>query len=288
MEIVRIDVDRKDFEVVLFGDTHYGSTNTHHKLIKKMIRDIKDGNKLALNLGDNIEAITPSDKRFSSTTIDKTAMTTGDQRDKWIKDFMPIKDNIKAIGIGNHEHKIINTINIGKEISDAFGCAFGGLMYTAHFYYKKKLLFKFLIVHGSGTMVRGAKDPIQREGNQKAWLKMKLDRTGISDCIVMAMGHTHQLIRQKPTVDDEILLSSCEKELHQHTRPTQKQNLSFIAPDRRWYVNTGSFLKLYSDPGSLVFGYAEARMLPPTRLGWAEVQVRDGEVVDVIKKEDDK
>ena len=285
MEIVRIDVDRKDFEVVIFGDTHYGSVNCHKNLVKEMIRDIKKDDKIALNIGDNIEAISPDDKRYSSSSIDLGAMTSASQRDRWIDDFLPIKKNIKAIGIGNHEYKLLNDIDIGLDISKALGCQYGGLMYTAHFYHKGKLLFKFMLAHGARTMVQGAKDPVQREANQRAWLKRQLDQTGISDCIVMAMGHTHQLLVQPPTVNNELLITSSENDIHQHTRPSQEQNITYIAPERRWYINTGSFLKLYSKPGSLVFGYAEARMLRPAKLGWAEIIVRKGEVVDVQTKE---
>jgi hypothetical protein len=161
-------------------------------------------------------------------------------------------------------------------------------MYTVHFYYNDQLLFKFLVAHGARTMPKGAKDPIQREANQLAWLKRQLDGTGVSDCVVMAMGHTHQLKKQDPTVDNELLITSSEYDLHQHTRPEQKQNLNYIAPERRWYVNTGSFRKLYAKPGSMVFDYAEIGMLQPTKLGWSEVNVYDGEVAGITLCEGSK
>ena len=285
MEIVRIDVDRKDFDVVIFGDIHYGAANVAHSLVDDMISDVAEKGMYALNLGDNIEAIAPGDKRFSCSSIDTSQMTAYAQRDFFIEKFRPIRKNIKAIGMGNHEHTLINETNIGQDIATALGTKFCGLMYTAHFFYNDKLLFKFFIAHGARTMPVGAKDPIQREANQKAWLKRQLDQTGISDCILMAMGHTHQLLLQPPTVDNEILISSSADSLHQHTRPNQPQNMSYIAPDRRWYINTGSFLKLYSEPGSLIFGYAEMRMLRPARLGWPEINVVDGEVVDIELRE---
>jgi len=55
---------------------------------------------------------------------------------------------------------------------------------------------------------------------------------------------------------------------------------SFIHPDLRWYVNTGSFYKLYAD-GKNVSGYAERAGYDPNELGYVVVRVKDGIINDV-------
>ena len=59
--------------------------------------------------------------------------------------------------------------------------------------------------------------------------------------------------------------------------PNQK-----IHPDHRWYVNTGSFLRLYGDMG--VSGYAEMAWYDPIMLGFSVAKVRDRELVGVEKE----
>ena len=76
---------------------------------------------------------------------------------------------------------------------------------------------------------------------------------------------------------------------HHYTHP---QNAKYIPPDLRWYVNTGGFLKLYSDivyedddvpieQSRLGSGYAERAMYPPQELGFAICLIRDNSLVDV-------
>lgn len=272
------------------GDYHFGALNCHRDLLQEMVAKIQRQNKtrrpaFLINKGDNTDSISPDDKRYTHLSVDwkNQLLTVHQQADAVIDLLGPIAQNVVAIGEGNHEWKFVNSFRVGQYIARGLGVPFGGYTYVVHFTDEKgKLLFKTFHSHGSGRLPKGAKDPIQREANRKAHLRRKLEATGISDCIYMSIGHTHQLVVVEPTIDNEILLTTTPGgKIKQHTRPPANQNAPYIPPERRWYANSAGFLKLYSPPGSQVFGYAEIAMMEPTRLGWVEIEVEDGQIVEV-------
>ena len=53
------------------------------------------------------------------------------------------------------------------------------------------------------------------------------------------------------------------------------QNAPYIHPDNRWYVNTGSFCRLYVEG---VSGYAERAGYDPMEIGFPVLRVRDGKI----------
>jgi len=288
MEIVRHKLPR-DFTLLLTSDYHFGNVNCHKELLQEMVASVKDRKRKKIkayltNLGDNLDSIAPDDKRYKHASVDFQSglMTPKAQANAVVELLSPIKDYVLAIGEGNHEAKLWNIESFGQTIADDLGVPFGGYNYILQCLDPDgKLMFKVFCSHGSGRLPKGAKDPIQRQANRKAHLKRKLDATGFSDCALFCMGHTHQLVTVKPTIYDELLLTTSASGIKAHTRPTLSQNASYIPPERRWYANTGGFLKLYSPPGSKVFGYAEIALMEPTKLGWAEVDVRDGQIVDI-------
>jgi len=283
------------------GDYHYGAFNCHKDLLNEMVASVQKRNSpkkwgrkagpkaFIINKGDNCDSISPDDKRYSHMSVDWQAklLTVQQQADAVVDLLTPVKDSVLSIGEGNHEAKFWNTFRVGSYVADRLGCPFGGYTYVIQFANNKgEPLFKTFHSHGSGKLPKGAKDPIQREANRKAHLRRKLEATGISDCIYMSMGHTHQLVVVEPTIEGEVLLTTTDdNRIKQHTRPAANQSAIYIPPEKRWYANTGGFLKLYSPPGSGVFGYAEVLMLEPTRLGWIEVEVQGGEIVEVRKVE---
>jgi hypothetical protein len=283
MEIIRVDMDEKDFTVSMFSDLHYGAVNCHRDLIRELISEAYEYNKYLVNLGDNIEAITPNDKRYAHASMDvqNNLMTPQQQCEEVIADFHPVRERLLSWGEGNHEAKLWNVFSPGQYMSDALDCAYGGYTYVMQFFHRDKLMFKWFCSHGSGRLPKGAKDPIQRLANRKAHLRRRLEATGFTDTILMAMGHTHQLLIVDPTIDQEKVLVTSDEKVKQDRRHSTDQSAEYISPERRWYVNTGSFLKLYSDPGTRVVNYAEMAMLEPTSLGWVDVEVVDGQVVNV-------
>jgi len=289
MEIIQQPIPM-DCVIYDTSDYHFGALNCHKTLLNEMVAKIQRQNTtrkkaFLLNKGDNCDSISPDDKRYTHLSVDwkSQLLTVQQQADAVIDLLSPIASNVIAIGEGNHEWKFINTFRVGSYIARSLGVPFGGYTYVVHFTDKKgKPLFKTCHSHGSGRLPKGAKDPIQREANRKAHLKRKLEATGISDCIYMSIGHTHQLVVVEPTIDHEILLTTTPGgKIKQHSRPAANQNAPYIPPEKRWYANSAGFLKLYSPPGSKVFGYAEVLMMEPTRLGWIEIEVQGGEIVEV-------
>ena len=108
----------------------------------------------------------------------------------------------------------------------------------------------------------------------------------------MAKGHTHKLIVSKPA--KELYLTDDGERITQRYTYDDLQRESYIDPNLRWYVNTGSFLKLYHEPieqedehGNKerlpISGYAEQGEYDPVELGFAVIEVRDRQVTDVKK-----
>lgn len=285
MEIVRFDMPTLDMQIGLAGDIHKGAANCHHALVDDLISDMKNGLFL-VNMGDNQEAIAPDDKRYAHASVDikNRLMTPQAQSDHLVNLFRPVSNQIISWGEGNHEAKLWNIASFGQYISRELECPYGGYNYIVQFYYQGRRMFNFFISHGHGRLPKGAKDPIQRKANRKAHLKRKLEATGFTDCVVMAMGHTHQLLVVEPTIDEATNLATTATKVKREGRHPTNQRAKYISPERRWYVNTGSFLKLYTDPGSRTFSYAEMMMLDPADLGWAVADIKNGHVESVKER----
>ena len=140
------------------------------------------------------------------------------------------------------------------------------------------IILKHFAGHGWGSIRSTADDPIRVEANQQLMLKRKLkDQAG--DTALMSMGHTHKLIIAKPK--KTLFLTDNAGKIHQH----YTSNIStgdYIHPDHRWYVNTGSFMKLYGEMGTS--GYAERRGYSPIVLGFAIAVIRDRKLLNVHEK----
>jgi hypothetical protein len=286
MEIIKRTIPRYA-RIVDASDLHWDAMGCHKAGVRKMIQFVKQenevGNPTYLNLkGDLMEAIVPGDKRFNTLTHDMNFPTPQVTADALIQELWDVREFILAIGDGNHELKLSNIMNFGKYMADKLGVPHGAYTYITEFRDEQnKKLFKTFSSHGSGRLPKGAKDPIQRLANRKAHLKRKLDATGFTDCVYRSMGHTHQLLIVEPTYKDANILTTKGGQIHQNEIPKVKQNASYIPHEQCWSANTGGFLKLYSPPGSGVTGYAEQALMEPTDLGWVEVEIAAGEIVDV-------
>ena len=106
-------------------------------------------------------------------------------------------------------------------------------------------------------------------------LKRKLkDKAG--DTALMSMGHTHKLIVTPPA--KTLFLTDDGESIKQHYTASMSLG-EYIHPDHRWYVNTGSFMRLYGDMG--FSGYAEIAGYNPIMLGFAVALVRGRKLVGV-------
>jgi hypothetical protein len=292
MEIIEREMPL-DYTLLLCADFHLGALNCHYDGIIELRDYAIDKGYYVAEDGDGIEGILPTDKRFSSITIDwaRQLMTPKQQTARFIELMKPVADRRDEFGtmfvgkgFGNHEWKLINTEDFAQTAALELGVPYGCVMYKFVAKHHGEIMHKFLIVHGKGRLPVGAKDPIQRKANREAAVKRKLENTGHGDCIVMVMAHVHDSYVIKPTSQDNLYLTDANNKIKQHYIAKSPQNASYIYPESRWYASTPSMLKLLSPPGSQVMGYGEMSMYGPTELGWLEIKVKNGEVKEVKKK----
>lgn len=275
-----------DCNLFLAGDMQWGNACTHESAIDKLFHGLEGDflgcshNRLIL-MGDLIETIDISDRRFS---FDSSVIhTIREQRNHAVARLAPVKHRIAVLLRGNHEYRIHSTYgNISEEIAEAIGCVYGSYSCVVTFVGPKdEILFRGFFHHGFGRLTSQAKDWVQAQANIKASLKNKLQYL-YSGAVLMAMGHTHQLLVVPPDPSLQIVNDN-QNDLHAVYRDDERFNFmdqaGLMIPEQfRYYVNTGSFLKLYEDG---VESYGERYGLRPVEIGFAVAVVREGRVVDV-------
>ena len=268
------------FNLFLFGDTHIGSTLFYRHGLEQLVNMMcseYDGvsDNFAIHHGDAIEAIVIDDKRFDIDVIGKDCIQPLVQADKAVKYLMPIHDKIICMLIGNHEYKLYKFGDIAGYMCHKLDIEYGTATAKISFLNKKNsLLFKHFCMHGGRGISSLAGPPKRQLTNMLVTLQNQL-KNKAGDCVTMSKGHTHKLLIYKP--DPQLYLSDNGSEITQHYK-TPDQMTGFIPENYRYYINTGSFLKLYGD---CVSGYAERFEYDPVELGFAIVKVRDRKVSDV-------
>jgi len=272
----------KNFNLYLSGDFHIGSSLCHIDGIKKMVDMAQkdyDGvsNNFVVLHGDSLEAITHDDKRFDSATTSSELSKPFQQAEFFIELMKPIRHKIVVNLLGNHEAKLVrNYGDLAEWISRELNVPYG--TYTSIINYKTDdgtSLFKHMATHGYGSSNSSADDPLRRETTMKLSLKKKLmEKQG--DCKLMSMGHTHGLRVCEPT--NKLYISSTGDNLKQNYTLNLDDGSEYIHPDNRYYVNTGSFYKLY---GNGVSGYAERAGYNPLENGFCIARIRNGKIFNV-------
>lgn len=272
-----------DFNLFLFSDCHVGtllhSEPAFDEMIEMMESDV-DGCKynLAAGLGDYFEAIDTSDKRFDPDTTDLEKIRPESQAEHVEEKLRPISGRIVTLLGGNHEWKLVRYCDYVRRICKGLGVPFGTYSSVLRFLPvgSDMPMLKVFVTHGAGSIRSTADDPERQEANMNLSLKRRL-KNKAGDCAVMAMGHTHRLLVARPK--KSLYLKYGATEIRQ-AYTASSQDDGYIHPDHRWYINTGSFMRLYRLG---VSGYAERANYDPMELGFAIVVVRDRKVVDCKK-----
>ena len=285
----------RDWNYFLFGDSHIGANLRHDSGFASMIDMINSPyeglpakNNYATDHGDILEAITVDDPRY--TVWDTKEATILSQMEMAKKEYWKIRKKILCCLDGNHPFKLHSFGKITAYICKELGVPFGTWTAKLTFKHKGKLQFKHFATHGNGSIGSVADDIERRKVNMLLSLKRKL-RDMAGDCYLGSMGHTHKLLISPPS--EVLYLTDDEKGIKQHHKVPKMAG--YIPPDFRWYVNTGSFLKIYDDTvteldgvpieqSKLGSGYAERAMYPPLQLGYAVGLIRNNSLVK-IKKE---
>jgi len=285
MEVVTQALPKSgDCSIYLAGDFHYGALTCSRSSIKQMVASIQK-NDLLILMGDLIEAITPSDKRWQTTSVawqDKL-FTPEEQAKAIVRDLQSLKGRIPVVLAGNHEWRLFNTVNFSDQIATALESEYGGSSCVVHFDWNGKTAFRIHAMHGGWTPNSNAKDVVQADANMRATLKMKL-QDQVGDCVLQVCGHGHRLLLQPPTAHRHLYITTTKAgKINQNYKVSAVQSASYLHPDTRFFGMTGSFLKLYSPPGSKSIGYAEMFGYRPTEIGCLRAVVKAGQLVHVEK-----
>jgi UDP-2,3-diacylglucosamine pyrophosphatase LpxH len=279
MKIFNINT-AKDLDLYMIGDIHIGTTLAHIDGFGQALRDVRKNKRARVILmGDLIEAIEVTDKRFDIDTVDKN-MLRPEQQAKWIAEAMrPIVNKIYVVLQGNHETKLLRTTNVTMTICEQLGIpqAFGTYSSVVNFLNSGKTYLKGYVTHGFRSISTTADDPIRQQANMGLALKRLLKKK-MGDVHFMAMGHTHKLLVHPPIT--ELYLTNDGVKAKQRYYDSTQTGGAYIHPDHRWYINTGSFLRSFANDTS---GYAERFGYDPVELGYAVMEIRNRAIKNVHK-----
>ena len=183
-----------NFNLFLFGDCHIG-TLLHYRegidhlvdMLESPYEDVK--HNIAIGMGDYVEAIDHSDKRFDVHSVDLGKIRPDQQMDSFIDKMKPVAKKIVTLLDGNHEAKLTKYHNYVAYACHRLGVPYG--TYTSVATYTRRnedYMFKSFTTHGYGSINSIADDPERLEANLNLSLKRKL-KNKVADCAIMAMGH---------------------------------------------------------------------------------------------------
>jgi hypothetical protein len=189
-----------NFNLFLFGDVHIGTLLHYEDGFDKfidMLNSPYDGVKhnAAIGMGDYIEAIDHSDKRFDVHSVDLGKIRPDQQMDHFESKIKSSAKKIVLLKFGNHEGKLTKYYDYVNSACRKLSIPYG--TYTAITTFsrrpkngskKEQYLFKSFTTHGNGSINSIADDPERLEANLNLSLKRKL-KNKAGDCALMAMGH---------------------------------------------------------------------------------------------------
>lgn len=250
----------------------------HEDGINETIDYISKKNRYAVFMGDGIECITPDDPRYDAQNKPSFPI---DEMNTLQKLVNPIRKKHLTWLIGNHEWKVLRSCgNLALSICNNLEIEYGTFSSKISIYDEHGMMYRLFISHGDGSINSRAKEALRRTMMMKENLKSKLFLLA-GDCHIQAIGHTHKLFVYSPKEQNGLYLTG-ETRLTQHYELPEIPTEGFIHPDYRWYVNSGSYLKLFGgDDIKPQSGYAERKMLAPVELGFTVIKVRDRKIVDI-------
>lgn len=273
-----------DHNLFLFGDVHEGTILFHERGFNTFLDMINSGykgcsNNYAVHHGDGIEGITIDDKRYHPDSQPKDDPIPNPLRQVriHINRLKPIKDKLLCMLESNHPEKLWRHLRVTQcmceELDIPYGTWTAKLTITDR---KNRLMYKSYHTHGKRAIKSDAGNAQRREDNMKETLMRHLeDQAG--DTVLMCKAHVHKLLIREPF--PRLYITDDGKESHQ-AYTTADHTADWIHPDHRWYVCTGSFLKLFGDG---ISGYAEKAEYKPNELGFAIARIRDRKIIGIDK-----
>ena len=271
---------KKNATIYNFSDWHVGSKSFKEDAALKLVDMVKkDKSAYVTFTGDMLEGKPVKSKHFDPNSLHNHLITIDQQRDYFCELVKPIADRFLSISVGNHELYLLPDFDVTRAIcaqlgrEDAYGdyqcwITFGDV--TLHTW------------HGRRSMPKGAKDPIQREANRKAWLKREFEDLAGS-AHAHYMGHTHQFLIVKPQL--QVALLNSGENVHRQRFYTPEMIVDgkpYVPKESRWYVNTGT---LRGAGGFEHMDYAEIAGYMPSDICCAKTTIKGGKIENIEKVE---
>lgn len=279
-----------DFNLFLFGDIHAGNRafskdawNYFINTVNSEFEGIGPEKNYSVFMGDAADFITRKDDRFDPDIHKITPLEAIDD----IKTFFePIKHTVLAFLRSNHDNFIKEIGDVAKYMcKQIWGAEEDNPVRAKYATESAKItfldkaenrMFKVFVEHGKKSVNSTADDMIRIESNLRLILKRHM-RFKHTDCAVNAKAHIHKLLVQPPT-PPLCMKDDTKKLIHFYPDPRAYHKLDYIPPEFRWYVATGSFLRLYVVNATT---YSERAEYDPVDLGFPVVICRDQRVQDV-------
>lgn len=272
----------KNYRVILTSDWHCGAAAFHEEAARDIVERLKsERNTFMLFNGDFVEGKRIDSPHFNPDSLNPKYLTIGKQFDYVADMLKPVAKKILAVGQGNHDIYLSRDYDVVERLCKDLGIPERRGGYQT--WVKLGDGLRVFMYHGRASCPRGAKDPIQRDANRKAWLKNRLESLA-SDCHVMLMGHVHQLFYQEPL--EQVALLSGGKNVRRHTfvEPESKvvgadgHEATYVPKESRWYGCTGT---LRRGGGFGYTDYSEIAGFGPSPIGYLEMTVEKGRCVNI-------
>ena len=273
-----------NFNLFLYGDDHLGTTARHKHgweqlchMLETSIDGLKPSANLAIDHGDIIEGIMVDDPRFDLSLHRNTPLA---QAKAAVKERWEIRRHIKLILDGNHTAKTLTKFGllVPDVVCEPLGVQYGTISAKILWTDKKgRSMFRTFHTHGSRAVNSTVDDPKKKRENMENSLKRGLmNKAG--DVVLMAQGHTHKLLVSRP--ERELWMGDNEIVTRANYTDTSYIPGAFVDKHTRWYINTGSFLKMYVEGGNT---YNERAGYDPVELGFVLVKIRNRKIVSAEK-----
>ena len=267
----------KNATIYNVSDWHVGSKAFHEEAAHELIDMVLAEDAWITFGGDQIEGKQTKSNHFDPKSLVDGLLTIEDQADYFAELIRPIANHILCVGVGNHELYLLPDLDITKSVCEKIGRP------DVAGHYQNWVRFGDVTMHhwhGRPTMPRGAKDPIQREANQKAWLKNKMESlAGSADAHYMS--HTHQCLIVEPRKISTLLNDG--ENVRRKTFTPEKTIIDvreWMPPDARWYVNTGTFRR---GGGFDHMDYSEIAGYNTPEIACTKTIIEGGKIVDIQK-----
>jgi hypothetical protein len=265
------------FGIATISDTHLGAVTCHEEALDGCIDFIARRKNMWWTFGGDVAEGKPiRSKHYDPTVLVKGLETIEAQAEHAKKKFKRIAKKCLAANIGNHDEYLKPDFDVFGRIWRELQIPVGGYQTWLTFGRQQKL--RGHMFHGRRSIPRGAKDPIQKVGNQNAWLANELYPLA-GDAHFQLMGHVHTAHVQGP-IPEYALFCEGENVRARFVVPQESvwldnktgEEIHHVPKHARWYACMGTFRR------SGFFGgidYAERGGYPPSPISYQIVWIKD-------------